>query len=160
MRLKGSCKCGSVTYSVNSRTPYPYMRCYCSICRKTAGSGGYAINLMGEANSLEVRDPGRKMRFFNAVIDGQKSQAERHFCENCGSSMWLWDPRWPELIHPHASSVDTPLPAPPQTVHMMLKDKPAWVQVPEGPEHVHFDGYPELSIEDWHKTQGLYESKD
>lgn len=50
MRLDGSCYCGAVEFTVESRTPYPYLRCYCSICRKTAGGGGYAINIMGIAD--------------------------------------------------------------------------------------------------------------
>ena len=54
MRLEGSCHCGAVRFSLNSHTPVPYMRCYCSICRKTAGGGGYAINIMGLADSLTV----------------------------------------------------------------------------------------------------------
>ncbi len=54
MKLSGVCRCGAVSFEVESRTPYPYMRCYCSICRKTGGSGGYAVNLMGDAGSLEV----------------------------------------------------------------------------------------------------------
>ena len=44
MRLEGSCRCGAISFSVGSHTPYPYQRCYCSICRKNAGGGGYAIN--------------------------------------------------------------------------------------------------------------------
>ncbi len=50
MKLEGSCHCGAVTFRVNSKTPYPYNWCYCSICRKTAGGGGYAINIMAEAS--------------------------------------------------------------------------------------------------------------
>ena len=52
--LEGSCHCGAVTFTVKSHTPQPYMHCYCSICRKTAGGGGYAINIMGEARTLKV----------------------------------------------------------------------------------------------------------
>ena len=55
MQLAGSCHCGSVRFRVESHTPYPYMRCYCSICRKTQGGGGYAINIMGDAPTLRVR---------------------------------------------------------------------------------------------------------
>lgn len=55
MRLKGSCHCGAVTFSLESHTPYPYMPCYCSICRKTQGGGGFAINIMGEAQTLKVK---------------------------------------------------------------------------------------------------------
>lgn len=58
MQLEGSCHCGAVSFSLTSAHPYPYQRCYCSICRKTQGGGGYAINLAGDAQSLKVR--GRK----------------------------------------------------------------------------------------------------
>lgn len=45
MLLEGSCHCGAVHFRVESPHPFPYQRCYCSICCKTAGGGGYAINL-------------------------------------------------------------------------------------------------------------------
>jgi hypothetical protein len=54
MRLEGSCRCGAISFSVDSHTPYPYQRCYCSICRKSAGGGGYAINIMGLADTLKL----------------------------------------------------------------------------------------------------------
>ena len=54
MKLEGSCHCGAVRFRLRSAHPYPYQRCYCSICRKTQGGGGYAINLGGEAGSLRV----------------------------------------------------------------------------------------------------------
>jgi len=44
MHLEGSCHCGKVRFSVEAHSPAPFMHCHCSICRKTAGSGGYAIN--------------------------------------------------------------------------------------------------------------------
>nr|WP_215729365.1 hypothetical protein [Pseudomonas sp. P42] len=28
------CHCGEVSFSLTSAHPYPYQRCYCSICRK------------------------------------------------------------------------------------------------------------------------------
>jgi len=43
---QGGCHCGAVRFTVESRTRQPYMWCYCSICRKTAGGGGYAITPM------------------------------------------------------------------------------------------------------------------
>ena len=53
MKLEGSCHCGAVTFTVNSRTPYPFNHCYCSKCRKTGG-GGYAVNIMAAYDTLEV----------------------------------------------------------------------------------------------------------
>ena len=54
MNLQGGCRCGAVTFGLESHTPHPYQRCYCRICRKTAGGGGYAINIMGLAGTLAV----------------------------------------------------------------------------------------------------------
>ena len=155
MRLEGSCRCGAVQFSVDSHTPYPYQRCYCSICRKSAGGGGYAINIMAISDTLKVKNR-RSVQVWNAPIDGHKGTADRHFCTTCGSPLWVSDRQWPELMHPFAQVIDTPLPAPPKTVHLLLRDKAEWVVPQIGPHDDCYDGYPELSIEDWHKTNGLW----
>jgi hypothetical protein len=39
----------------------------------------------------------------------------------------------------------------------MLDSKPAWVEVPaEDAKNKHFRGYPDQSIEDWHRSRGLW----
>ncbi len=155
MRLKGSCHCGTVRFAIESRHPYPFNLCYCSICRKTQGAGGYAINLSGDADSLSVEGE-ENITVYQATRDtGEQSTLERRFCSKCGSNLWCWDPRWPELIHPFASAVDTPLPVPPERVHLMLGSKAAWVPVQEGPDDKCFDEYPEESIAAWHQRLGL-----
>ncbi len=56
--------------------------------------------------------------------------------------------RWPDLVHPHASSIDTPLPKPDQFVDLMLGSAAPWVSLHEGENVDRFDAYPEESIED------------
>jgi len=112
MLLEGSCHCGGVRFRLQSRHPYPFNLCYCSICRKTGGGGGYAINLGGDHETLEVEGRER-LSVYRAVIGGEQSPAERIFCTRCGAALWVWDARWPELVHPFASAIDTALPAPP-----------------------------------------------
>ena len=155
MRLEGSCHCGAVRFALNSHHPYPFNLCYCSICRKTAGGGGYAINLGGQADTLEVE--GRDaIRVYRARLGhGTESPGERNFCGTCGSCLWLWDPRWPELIHPFASAIDTPLPRPPERVHLMLGSKAPWVEPAIGPRDRTFDDYPDESLAEWHQRHGL-----
>lgn len=154
MKLEGSCSCGAVKFSLKSKHPYPYQLCYCSICRKTQGGGGYAINLAGDAKSLKVK--GKKfIKVYRAVIDGEKSTGERNFCKKCGSGLWLYDPDWPELIHPFASVIDTELPTPPQKTHLMLEFKPKWVKPQKGPKDKSFKHYPKESIKDWHQRLKL-----
>jgi len=155
MRLEGSCRCGAITFSVDSHTPYPYQRCYCSICRKSAGGGGYAINIMGLADTLKVKGKSA-LGVWNAPIDGHKGSADRHYCKRCGTPLWVSDEQWPELVHPFASAIDTDLPKAPSSVHLLLRDKASWVEPQIGPHDDCFDGYPELSIEDWHKKHGLW----
>ena len=158
MRLDGSCHCGAVRFSLQSGGPVPYQRCYCSICRKTQGGGGFAINLSGDAKSLKVRGA-KAVSVYRALLPGKdgrrrRSPAQRHFCSRCGSALWVYDPRWPELVHPFASAIDTPLPVPAEHTHLMLAFKPAWVEVQAGPDDQVFQLYPEESIAQWHRRTG------
>jgi hypothetical protein len=159
--LKGSCRCGAVHFSCDSHTPVPYQRCYCSICRKTAGGGGYAINLGAAADSLKVHDPKGAIRVYRAEIrreDGacEASTGERSFCSLCATALWLFSPEWPQLVHPFASAIDSDLPLPPSSVHLMLDFKPSWVELQLGGDDLRFARYPEQSLEDWHRSRGLW----
>ncbi len=155
MLLEGSCHCRAVTFRVEAPSPVPYQRCYCSICRKTAGAGGFAINLGARAETLEV-DGRRHLATYRArLADGTRSSAERAFCMVCGSALWLFDPTWPELVHPHASSIDTELPAPPERVHLCLASRAGWAvpDIAEGDRT--FEEYPDESLAEWHARHGL-----
>lgn len=170
MQLEGSCHCGAVRFTVESTEYVPYQRCYCSICRKTAGSGGFAVNLGAHHETLKVTGES-EITVYQAVLDrigagsdrtaGQndtaapaRSPARRHFCRHCGSPLWLWDPRWPELVHPHAGAIDTPLPLPPSRTHIFVDSKPDWVTVDERPGDARCPEYPEESLEQWHRRHG------
>lgn len=165
MHLEGSCHCGKVKFSVESAEPVPYMRCYCSICRKTAGAGGYAINLGAVARSMRVTGK-RYLRIYRARLtnDGNTgthlSSGRRYFCAHCGSALWVWDPTWPELVHPHASAIDTPLPIPPENVHCLVGSKAAWVKIEGGPNDQRFEHYPSMSLAQWHQSKGLSSSAE
>jgi len=162
MFIEGSCHCKKVRFSAESHTPYPFMYCYCSRCRKTAGGGGYCINIMADANSFKVQGE-ENVSIYRAKVEKSNnheheeiSQTHRHFCNNCGSQLWISDPRWPELIHPCASAIDTPLPRPPERVHMMLEYAAPWCEIPKGESEIRFPEFPRESILEWHKHHNLY----
>ena len=154
MRLEGSCHCGAVRFRLESAHPYPFNRCYCSICRKTQGGGGFAINLSGDARTLEVEGED-SIAVYRAQLEGEPSPVERRFCRNCGSALWVWDPRWPDLLHPFASAIDSELPAPPETTHLLLGSRASWVPLDVGEGDKQFDEYPDESIAEWHQRLGL-----
>jgi hypothetical protein len=154
MDLEGSCHCGAVQFTVTAYAPVPYLRCYCSICRKTAGGGGFAINLGAKADTLKILSGEESIQVYRAMIDGEPSPLERRFCKVCGSALWTWDPRWPDLVHPFASAIDTPLPHPPSNTHIMLDFAAPWVEIEAAEGDELFDHYPDKSLAEWHREHG------
>jgi len=165
MLLKGSCHCGAVRFEVHSSEPYPFNLCYCSICRKTAGGGGYAINLGGDYDTLKVEGTDH-LGIYRARVTSpetglaEQSPGQRNFCRNCGSALWVWDPRWPELVHPFASAIDTDLPLPPERTHLMLGSKANWVDVRADRGDKRFDEYPDESLAAWHERHGFTDKEE
>lgn len=104
MQLEGSCQCGAVRFTVESDNPYPYQHCYCSICRKTQGGSGAAVNLSAASATLVIEGEQHLKRYHAHIRtpgqDDTISTAERCFCGECGSALWLFSPEWPELLHP------------------------------------------------------------
>jgi hypothetical protein len=112
---------------------------------------------MGKRATLAVTGQ-RHLRCHHAVIRRRgrrpvRSRGERWFCGACGSHLYVLDDEWPDGVWPNAGAIDTPLPVPPQHVHLMTRYKPAWVRIGDpGPR---FPEYPKLSIADWHEKHGL-----
>ncbi|KAI9801008.1 MAG: hypothetical protein M1825_003542 [Sarcosagium campestre] len=160
MELKGSCQCGLVQFTVSSHTPVPYQLCACSICRKVGGYGG-SVNLGALANTLAVTQGEKQIKRYKAVCDRGAAEervvgSQRSFCGTCSAMLWVFDPAWPELIHPFATAIDSPpLPEPEEMVCIKANSKPDWVRWPQGRKKVYQDYGPE-SIENWHKKHGKY----
>ncbi len=154
MKLEGSCHCRAVTFTVEANEPAPFLRCYCSICRKTAGSGGFGINLGGRAATLAIEGAEHIRRYDPSTGEtgtGATGPRGRRFCGLCGSPLWNFDPSWPELVHPHAGAIDTDLPEPPERTHMMLGSAANWVQADLRDNDKQFDEYPDESLAAWHQ---------
>lgn len=69
--------------------------------------------------------------------------------------LWVWDPKWAELIHPFASVIDTALEAPECMRCVRGDSKPEWVRWPEGEKEV-FLGFGDEGIEGWHRKWGKW----
>ncbi len=159
MKLQASCHCNKVRFSCQSSEPVPFLKCYCSICRKLNGSSGYGINIGADFDSIELTGE----EFIDVYHPGSKTYhstpgigkvSGRHFCRNCSSGLWNWDERWPELFHPYPSIIDTDLPEPAALTHIMLNYKSNWVHLPNSNEDKFFDEYPDESLSQWHQRMG------
>jgi len=111
---------------------------------------------MGLADTLNVEGQENITEYQAKLEDGQTSSAKRSFCKKCGSHLWLFDPRWPVHLHPHASAFDTPLPRSPAFTDYFLASKAPWVVLHEGDNIERLDGPYEIGMEEWHKKNGLW----
>lgn len=163
MNIKGSCHCGAVRFSVEAPEPTPYLRCYCSICRKTAGSGGFGINLGARTETLRIEGEAH-IHCYNPSTGetgtGATAGSGRRFCGRCGSPLWNFDERWPDLVHPHAGAVDSDLPEPTERTHIMLDSAANWVQPDIRDQDLQFANYPDESLADWHQRTSNKSSHD
>ena len=157
--LEGSCRCGAVQFSVQSHAPYPYQLCYCSICRKTPGGGGFAINLHADKKSLKIR--GKKaIGIFRAKIEDDDGHCHtsragaasaRDAARRCGCSIpggRSWCTPSPPPSTPAAGAADQGAPD--------AEFKAPWVKPDFGRGDARFRENPKLSIEEWHKKRGLW----
>jgi hypothetical protein len=151
MQLSGSCFCGATSFSVETRTPYPYRRCYCARCRKTAGGTGAAANVLAQASTLRV--VGADMITEYAAPDTTRTR----FCSRCGTALYLTLDAAPDFVYPFASAIDTPLPEPPERVHVFTGEAPGWAQPPATPQDLAVERNTNESIEGWHRRHGLSE---
>jgi hypothetical protein len=63
------------------------------------------------------------------------------------------------LVFPYSSAIDTPLPKVDEDKinHIMLDSKADWIPAPKpDPSKNAFTEYPNMSLEDWHKTFNHY----
>ncbi|KAJ2801994.1 hypothetical protein H4S07_004794 [Coemansia furcata] len=158
MHLQGSCHCGAVAFEVDSLAPVPFMRCYCSICRKTSGGGGYTVNILGQADTLRVTRGADTIKSYRAVKDKSVAEAEqelcqnRYFCPMCASYLWAYSDEWPQWVYPYASAIDSELPVPKATASLMLGSAAKWSDPREEPKNGElFEEYPPYSLEEWHR---------
>ncbi|MGH2418405.1 MAG: GFA family protein [Candidatus Limnocylindria bacterium] len=154
MQLAGSCFCGAVRFTAETRTPYPYRRCYCARCRKTDGGTGAAANLLAQSSTLEVDGADALTEF--AAPDTTRTR----FCSRCGSALWLTIDAAPDFVYPFASAIDTPLSEPPERVHVFTAEAPAWARPPASPDDLAVERNTNESIEGWHRRHGLLVDDD
>ncbi|KAJ7712356.1 Mss4-like protein [Mycena metata] len=169
--LKGSCHCGAVRFSLQSSTPvvsprfnhfsttYFSQLCLCSICRKVGGAGR-SILLGGHFGTLKIEQGKEHLGVYKAVMNRDTPEehiagSERNFCPKCATMLWVYHKTWPELVHPYAAAIDSPLQTPEKMVCLMTDSKPDYVRLPEGPKDT-FPNLLNMSLEGWHKEHNLY----
>ena len=99
--MTGGCLCGKVRYTISS-DPVLCAVCHCRDCQRFTGSAFVsamrvpldAIKVEGELKTVET-------------IGGSGTAIRRHFCPNCGSSIF-GEPYRPGMINVMSGTLDDP----------------------------------------------------
>jgi hypothetical protein len=98
-KIKGSCLCGKVTYSVNQNFSEFYF-CHCQQCQKITGSA-FAANILTSINNIQWHSGENYLKRFE--YPGRNFT--KVFCSECGSGLPFVNQSGKALIIP-AGSLD------------------------------------------------------
>ena len=129
MHLTGGCLCGGVRYRIDGQCR-DVVNCHCENCRRTHGHHAAYTALHKSALSFESSDG---LQWYHDA----SPDTWRGFCNRCGASLF-WSRHGAETISIMAGALDGDVDLP-FTKHIFVKDKAAWMDIPEGAEC--FDEY-------------------
>lgn len=99
----GGCLCGGIRYQYEGEIG-PANYCHCEDCRRSTGS----------AFNIGVRVAGSGFRILQGKPKGFTKSGDRgnaltrHFCPECGSSLYTSSPRHPVFMYIKAGTLDNP----------------------------------------------------
>lgn len=94
MRRIARCACGSVSVTVSGE-PYVHAVCHCSNCKKRTGSAFGVNAYFRKASVVGFEGQTTVYAFHNSSRDEDQ---ERHFCGRCGTSLYGYTSKHPELL--------------------------------------------------------------
>ncbi len=130
--IKGSCLCGSVSYSITGDVQRFY-HCHCSRCRKATGAERGSNLLVTPVTSITW------LKGEDLLCRYKVPEAERFFncfCRQCGSSMPREVNELDGVLVP-AGTLDSPSPAKPQA-HIFWDSKADWTHDNTLPRHAEY----------------------
>lgn len=87
---------------------------------------------MGEADTLTVMGQehvGVYVTYSNPQAPGRPPAELRFsYCTDCGGHLFIHAPAWAGRVYSWATAIDTPLPKPPETLHINLHQAAPWVE--------------------------------
>ena len=96
--------CGGVRYSVTGQ-PLQVTHCYCRFCQKATGSTHMFEPVWDKASFRLVRG---EPKTYALRSEGSGKEVFVHFCEACGTKLYLSFERFPEVVGMYGGTLDHP----------------------------------------------------
>ncbi len=124
--MPGGCACGAVRYSLKAPPMFVHC-CYCKDCQRQTGSA-FVINGIVETGMIEL-ESGTLATTQMPTESGRGHEIFR--CSDCLVPLWSNYGRRPHLRFLRLTTLDDATQFPPD-VHIYLRSKLPWVQIPDG----------------------------
>lgn len=102
--ITGKCLCGAVAYELTDR-PARTTICYCRFCQRATG-GAQMILPVAPLSSFAVTKGAT--RTYAHVSEGSGKKLHIHFCEDCGTKLYVTFERWPDMVGLYSGTLDDP----------------------------------------------------
>ena len=100
----GGCLCANVRYEVRNE-PNRVTYCHCRFCQRATG-GAYLVEPIFDANDFAVITGVPKT--YTHVSDGSGKKVHVHFCDSCGTKLFLTFERFAGAVGVYGGTFDDP----------------------------------------------------
>lgn len=129
--MQGRCLCGALVYEAEGQ-PSTVTVCHCRFCQRATG-GAYLVDALFKRARFRILQG--TPRVYDHRSEGSGNLVHIHFCEACGTKLWLEFQRWPDLVGVYAGTLDDPngFDRSPARTHYIFTDQAAdWTVMPAG----------------------------
>jgi hypothetical protein len=101
---EGGCLCGAIRYAVKSQ-PMRVTICHCRFCQRATGSAYLVEPIFGKSDFDIISG---RPKIYRHRSEGSGKLVDVHFCENCGTKLFLSFERFPDVVGVYGGSFDDP----------------------------------------------------
>ena len=101
---QGGCLCGGIRYAV-AKQPVRITMCHCKFCQRATG-GAYLVEPVFNAEDFSVIKGEPKK--YTHVSEGSKKEVYIHFCDTCGTKLFLTFERFAGVAGVYGGTFDDP----------------------------------------------------
>ncbi len=100
----GGCLCGGIRYKVQS-PPKRVTICHCKFCQRATGSAYLVEPIFDQADFALING---NAKIYQHRSEGSGKQVYIHFCDTCGTKLFLTFERFPEVVGVYGGTFDDP----------------------------------------------------
>ena len=124
LMLKGSCRCGAVSYEIASSGDLPVYCCHCLDCQKWSGSA-FAEQGVVREDAIKIEGPVTR----SPVTSRQGGQSVQYVCSICHSRIYSTNAARPGMVLLRAGTLEKTDELRPRA-HVWIKRKQPWLTLP------------------------------